>query len=158
MLGINSGKRQGMGVRNPGVWRDMERDKLIRRLKTVKDPKERDKIIWALAGKEKDTLEETPTPVQSGKTKTTPVRGQVPGLPKLPIDTRKLINYLAPAILLFFGIVNLVQAILYFIQTGRIEAAFPQLIMGIMFLVFGFFSIAKAKKRVQGVNADKKET
>jgi hypothetical protein len=147
-----------MGVRNPGVWRDMERDKLIRRLKTVKDPKERDKIIWALAGKEKDTLEETPTPVRSGKTDTTPVRGQVPGLPKLPIDTRKLINYLAPAILLFFGIVNLVQAILYFIQTGRIEAAFPQLIMGIMFLVFGFFSIAKAKKRVQGVNADKKET
>jgi hypothetical protein len=158
MLGISSGKRQGMDMRNPGVWRDMERDKLIRRLKTVKDPKERDKIIWALAGKEKDTLEETPTPVKSGKTDTTPVRGQAPGLPKLPIDKRKLINFLAPAILLFFGIVNLVQAILYFIQTGRIEAAFPQLIMGIMFLVFGFFSIAKAKKRVQGVNADKKET
>jgi len=158
MLGISRGKRQGMGMRNPGVWRDMERDKLIRRLKTVKDPKERDKIIWALAGKEKDTLEETPTPVRSGKTDTTPVRGQAQGLPRLPIDTRKLINYLAPAILLFFGIVNLVQATLYFIQTGRIEAAFPQLIMGIMFLVFGFFSIAKAKKRVQGVNADKKET
>jgi len=158
MLGISLGKRQGIDIRKQGAWRDMERDKLIRKLKTVKNPRERDKIIWALAGKEKDTLKETPTPVQSGKTDATPVRGQVQGLPKLPIDTRKLINYLAPAILLFFGIVNLVQAILHFIQTGRIEAAFPQLIMGIMFFIFGLFSIAKAKKRVQGVNADKKET
>ena len=158
MLGISSGKRQGMDMGKPGVWRDMERDKLMRRLKTIKYPKERDKIIWALAGKEQDTLEETPTPVKPGKTDVTPVRGQAQGLPKLPIDTRKLINYLAPAILLFFGIVNLVQAILHFIQTGQIEAAFPQLIMGIMFFIFGFFSIAKARKRVQGVNADKKET
>ncbi len=64
---------------------------------------------------------------------------------------------IAPAIFLFFGLINLVQAVGHFIETGRIEAAFPQLIMGVMFLVFGFFSIAKAKKRVQGVNADKKE-
>jgi hypothetical protein len=135
----------------------MERDKLIRKLKTVKNPRERDKIIWALAGKEKDALEETPAQIQSGKTNPTPVREQVPGLPKLPIDARKLVNYLAPAIFLFFGLVNLVQAVVHFIQTGQIEAAFPQLIMGIMFFVFGFFSIAKAKKRVQGVNADKKE-
>jgi len=135
----------------------MERDKLIRKLKTVKNPSERDKIIWALAGKEKDALKETPAQVQSGKTNSTPVREQVPGLPKLPIDARKLVNYLAPAIFIFFGLVNLVQAIAHFIQTGLIEAAFPQLIMGIMFFVFGFFSIAKAKKRAQGVNEDKKE-
>jgi hypothetical protein len=158
MLGIGAGERKGRDMRNPGVWRDMERDKLVRRLKTVKDPKERDKIIWALAGKEKAALQETPTPAKPGKADATPARGQVQGIPKLPIDARKLINYLAPAILLFFGIVNLVQAILYFIETGRLEAAFPQLIMGIMFLIFGFFSITKAKKRVQGVNADKKET
>ena len=136
----------------------MERDKLIRRLKTVKNPKERDRIIWALAGKEKGAPEERPTPVQSGKPDSTPVQGQMPGLPKLPVDARKLVNYLAPAIFLFFGIVNLVQAAVHFINTGQIEAAFPQLIMGIIFLLFGFFSIAKAKKRIQGVNADKKET
>ena len=136
----------------------MDRDKLIRKLKTVKNPRERDKIIWALAGKEKDAMKETPAPMQSGKTNGTPVREQVPGLPKLPIDARKLVNYIAPAIFLFFGLVNLVQAIAHFIETGRIEAAMPQLIMGIMFFVFGVFSLAKAKKRVQGVNADKKET
>ncbi|MGZ6237258.1 MAG: hypothetical protein ACXWMJ_08060 [Syntrophales bacterium] len=135
----------------------MDRDKLIRKLKTVKNPRERDKIIWALAGKEKDAMEETPVPVQSGKTNATPVREQVPGLPKLPIDARKLLNYIAPAIFLFFGLVNLLQAIAHFIETGQIEAAMPQLIMGIMFFVFGVFSFAKAKKRVQGVNADKKE-
>ena len=95
--------------------------------------------------------------MQPGKTDSTPSAEQVQGLPKLPIDARKLVNYIAPAILLFFGLVNLVQAIVHFIQTGRIEAAFPQLIMGIMFFVFGFFSISKAKKRVQGADADKKE-
>ena len=135
----------------------MDRDKLIRKLKTVKNPKERDKIIWALAGKEKDVSDDKPPSVQSSKTDSTRVPEQIAGLPKLPIDTRKLINYFVPAIFLFFGIVNLVQAILHFIQTGLIEAAFPQLIMGIMFFLFGFFSIAKAKKRIQGVNADKKE-
>jgi hypothetical protein len=137
--------------------KEMDRDKLIRKLKTVKNPRERDKIIWALAGKEKDAVEETPAPAQAGKTSPTPVREQVPGLPKLPIDARKLVNYIAPAIFLFFGLVNLVQAIAHFIETGRIDAAMPQLIMGIMFFVFGVFSLAKAKKRVQGVNADKKE-
>jgi hypothetical protein len=157
MLGISRGRRQGTDIRSQGVWRDMERDKLIRKLKTVKNPRERDKIIWALAGKEKDTLAETPTPVQSGKADSTSVREQVPGLPKLPIDARKLVNYIAPALFLFFGLINLVQAVAHFIETGRIEAAFPQLIMGIMFFVFGIFSFAKAKKRVQGVNADKKE-
>src|SRR5271157_500355 len=128
----------------------MERDKLIRKLKTVKNPRERDRIIWALAGKEKDALKETPAQAQPGKTNSTPVREQVPGLPKLPIDARKLVNYIAPAIFLFFGLVNLVQAIGHFIETGRIEAALPQLIMGIMFFILGFFSLAKAKKRVQG--------
>ncbi|MGA2330282.1 MAG: hypothetical protein ABSG75_00820 [Syntrophales bacterium] len=135
----------------------MERDKLIRKLKTVKNPRERDRIIWALAGKEKDALEETPAQAQPGKTNSAPVREQMPGLPKLPIDARKLVNYLAPAIFIFFGLVNLVQGIGRFIETGLIEAALPQLILGIMFFIFGFFSIAKAKKRVQGVNADKKE-
>lgn len=149
----------GIGMRSERMWRDMERDKLIKKLKMVKNPRERDRIIWALAGKEQDTLKEVRTPVQSGKTDAmTPTRGRMQELPKLPTDTRKMIHYLAPAILIFFGIVNLVQAILYFIQTGQIEAAFPQLIIGIMFLVFAFFSISKTKKRVQGANADKKET
>ena len=135
----------------------MERDKLIRKLKAVKNPRERDKIIWALAGKEKDAFEEKPATAQPSKVNQAPVGGQVPGLSKLPVDARKLVNYIAPALFLFFGLINLVQAVGHFIETGQIEAAFPQLIMGVMFLVFGLFSIAKAKKRVQGVNADKKE-
>ena len=137
--------------------KEMDRDKLIRKLKTVKNPRERDKIIWALAGKEKDATEEKPAPVQSGQAEAAPIREQAPGLPKLPMDARKLVNYIAPAIFLFFGLVNLLQAIAHFIETGRMEAALPQLIMGVMFFVFGVFGLAKARKRVQGVNADKKE-
>ena len=135
----------------------MDRDKLIRKLKTVKNPRERDRIIWALAGKEKDAMEEKPAQAQPGKTDSAPVRAQVPGLPKLPVDARKLVNYIAPMIFLVFGLINMVQAVMTFIREGRIDAAFPHLIMGVMFLIFGFFSISKAKKRAQGVNADKKE-
>jgi len=62
----------------------MERDKLIRKLKTVKNPRERDKIIWALAGKEKDALEETPAPIQSGKASATPVGSRCRGYPNFP--------------------------------------------------------------------------
>ena len=83
------------------MWRNMERDKLIRKLKTVKNPRERDKIMWALAGKEKDAFEEKPAQAQPGKVNPTPFRGQVPGLPKLPVDARKLVDYLAPAIFSF---------------------------------------------------------
>jgi hypothetical protein len=135
----------------------MDRDKLIRKLKTVNNPRERDKIIWALAGKEKDAFEEKPAQVQPGRTDSAPVRAQAPGLPKLPVDARKLANYIAPMIFLVFGLINLVQAAMTFIREGRIDAAFPHLIMGALFFIFGFFSIYKAKKRAQGVNADKKE-
>ena len=157
MLGIKSGKSQGIDIRKQGMWRDMERDKLIKKLKTVKNPRERDKIMWALAGKEKDAFEEKPAQTQPGKVKQAPVGGQVPGLPKLPVYARKLANYIVPALFLFFGLINLVQAVGHFIETGRIEADLPQLLMGIMFFVFGLFSFVKAKKRVQGANADKKE-
>jgi hypothetical protein len=136
----------------------MEKDKLIRKLKTVKDPKERDRIMWALAGKEKDTFEEKPSPVQAGRPDTQPGQGQVPGLPKLPVDARKVVSYIAPALLIFFGMVNLLQAVMHYIETGWIDAILPQLIFGVIFLLFGFFSLTKARKASQGVNADKKKT
>jgi hypothetical protein len=157
MLGKSLSEGRNIGLYNKGRKKKMERDDLIRKLKTVKNPRERDKIIWALAGKEKDAFEEKPAQAQPGKTGSTPVQAQVPGLPKLPIDARKLANYIAPMIFLVFGLINLVQAAMIFIREGRIDAAFPHLIMGALFFIFGFFSIYKAKKRIQGVNADKKE-
>jgi len=141
-----------------GTRGQMEKDKLIRKLKTVKDPKERDRIMWALAGRGKDTFEEEPSPVQAGKPEMPPSQGQIPGLPKLPVDARKAVSYIAPALLIFFGMVNLLQAVMHYIETGRIDAVFPQLIFGVIFFLFGFFSLTKARKTSQGVNADKKKT
>ena len=145
-------------MRDTGMRGQTEKDRLIRKLKSVKDPKERDRIMWALAGKEKDTFEEKPSPVQAGKPDTPPGPGQAAGLPKLPVDARKLVSYIAPALLIFFGMVNLLQAGMHFVETGRIDTVFPQIIFGVIFLLFGFFSLTKAKKASQGVNADKKKT
>ena len=136
----------------------MERDRIIKKLKDVKDPKERDRIIWALAGKEKDELSGRPAAVKPKMTAPAPSPEQAKRLPQVPVNARKLLNYIVPAFFLFFGLVNLVQAIMHFHFTGQLDAAIPQLIMGTIFLLFGIIGIFKAKKRVRGSDADQTET
>lgn len=136
----------------------MERDRIIKKLKDIKDPKERDRIIWALAGKEKDELSGRPAAVKPKVTASAPPPEQAKRIPPVPVNARKLLNYIVPAFFLFFGLVNLVQAIMHFHFTGQLDAAIPQLIMGTIFLLFGIIGIFKAKKRVQGSDADQKET
>ena len=136
----------------------MDRNKVIKKLKDIKDPKERDRLIWALAGKEKDVLSDKPSAVGPRRTAPLPPPGQAQKLPGLPGDARKLIGYVFPGIFVFFGLVNLVQAAMQYHFTGQIEDVFPRLIMGGLLVLFGIFGIVKAKKQVQGGNADQKET
>lgn len=136
----------------------MDRNKVIKKLKDIKDPKERDRLIWALAGKEKDVLSDKPASFEPRRTAPIPPPGQAQKLPGLPGDARKLIGYVFPGIFVFFGLVNLVQAAMQYHFTGQIEDVFPRLIMGGLLVLFGIFGIVKAKKQVQGGNADQKET
>ena len=136
----------------------MEKDRIIKKLKDIKDPKERDRIIWALAGKEKDELRGRPAAVKPKITSPAPPPEQAKRLPQAPLNVRKLLNYVVPFFFLFFGLVNLMQAIITFHLTGQLNAAIPQLIMGTIFLLFGIIGIIKAKKRVQSSDADQTET
>jgi len=136
----------------------MERERIIKKLKDIKDPRERDRIIWALSGKEKEQMSGRPAAVKPKITAPAPPPEQTRRLPQVPMNARKLLNYVVPGFFLFFGLVNLIQAIMHFHLTGQIDAAVPQLIMGTIFLLFGIIGIIKAKKRVQSSDADKTET
>ena len=136
----------------------MEKDRIIKKLKDIKDPKERDRIIWALAGKEKRELSGRPAAVKPKITVPAPPSEQTKNFPLAPLNARKLLNYVVPGFFLFFGLVNLIQAIMQYHITGQLNAAVPQLIMGTIFLAFGIIGIIKAKKRVQSSDADQTET
>lgn len=136
----------------------MDRDKIIKKLKDIKDPAQRDRIIWALAGKEKEVMGEKPVPVASRKAALPPSRRQEQKLPQLPVNARKIFNYIVPGIFIFFGLMNIVQALMQYNITGQLEDAIPKLILGGIFILFGIFGIVKAGKQVQSTDADQKET
>jgi len=136
----------------------MDRDKIIKKLKDIKDPAQRDRIIWALAGKEKEVMSEKAIPVAPQKGASTPAPERAQKLPQLPVNARKILNYIIPGLFIFFGLMNIVQALMHFHITGQIEDVIPKLVLGGIFILFGIFGIVKAKKQVEGVNADKKET
>jgi hypothetical protein len=140
----------------------MDRDKIIKNLKDIKDPRERDRIIWALSGKEKEGINQKPPAVKPTNVAPGPTSRPTPGpaqkLPGSPADIRKLVSYIFPGIFIFFGLVNLVQAAMQYQLTGQIEDVIPRLITGGAFIIIGIFGIVKARKQVQSGDADNKET
>ena len=126
---------------------DAERRKLINRLKTVKDAAERDRIIWALAGQESKSEEAGPSPAAAQRGKTAPGK-PVPrdprNLPKVAVDAKRLMGLAVPVFFLIFGITYLIQAILGFMATQRIETELARMIMGGIFVIFGLAGIFKA--------------
>jgi hypothetical protein len=136
----------------------MDRHRIIKKLKDIKDPAERDRIIWALAGKEKEVMDAKPASIAPRKAAQPPARGQGQKLPQLPVNVRKIFNYIVPGIFIFFGLMNIVQALMHYSITGQIEDAIPKLILGGIFILFGIFGIMKARKQIQSTDADQKET
>jgi len=123
-----------------------DRNKIIEKLKTIKDPAERDRLMWALSGLEKDTKTAPSQPAASEQTGSTPEQAQ--NIPQLPMGVRNLFAYFVPGFFMVFGILNLLGALAYAIADERSERVIPKLIMGAMFLVFGIIGLRKAKKRI----------
>jgi hypothetical protein len=131
-----------------------DRKKLIEKLKTVKDPRERDRLMWALAGFEKDHKEDMPIVEVPGKTASSPPQETKPELPKLPAGLRQLFAYFVPGLFLLFGITNLLEALVHILPSGKIENAIPQLIIGSIFMLVGIAGIIKARKKSSGKEQD----
>lgn len=135
---------------------DMDKKKLMEKLKVVKDPMERDRISWALSGLEKDATGDKQAPVEPRKPDLSPTSEQKQNLPKLPTGVRQLFSYVVPALFLFFGLMNLLQALMHILPSGKVEAAIPQLITGAIFFLFGIAGFIKARKQATGKDPETK--
>lgn len=154
---------------------EAQRQDMIRRLKTVKDPEERDRIIWALAGQKKEDPGCRPSPgsfgrkPKAGRRAAPAGKSSVPAaapsagpFPKIPpsaptgpagqqLRITGIVNYIVPILFLFFGISNIARAIEAFRAGADKEEIFVQLLIGIGFIVFaaaGLFS-RKVKKAME---------
>lgn len=128
---------------------ESERQKLINKLKTVKDARERDRIIWALAGQEPKSEEAGPSPVAAQRDKTAagkPVPWDPQNFPRVAVDAKRLVGLAVPVFFLIFGITYIIQSIAGYLATGRIETEIGRLFMGAIFVIFGLAGIVKARR------------
>jgi|GEM_PF-739184 len=151
---------------------ESQRQDMIRRLKTVKDPEERDRLIWSLAGQKKEATGYRPSRGASGRqpkaekrlekrpapTSVSPVPSAAPS-PGVPPATESgqqmrignIVNYLVPILFVFFGVSNIAKAVEAFRAGAEKEEVFVQFLIGTGFIVFALGSLfsRKMKKAVE---------
>lgn len=131
---------------------ESERRDMIRRLKRVRDPLERDRIIWALDGQEKGAVgyrpysdEKRARPLGRQAEEASPPPAQTPS-PSTPFKLGNLLNYAIPVIFIFFGISNIGKALDSWAKGGQQEEVLMQLLIGGMFIVFAIIGLFSKKK------------
>jgi len=133
---------------------ETDRNQLIRKLKSVKDPRERDRIIWALAGHEQKSSDDTTPAAQPGKM--TPGKPMdLRNFPKITIDPKRMLGFVVPGFFTIFGIAYIAQSILNYLATRRIDQEIPRLITGGIFVIIGLASFLKAIKIKELLNEGK---
>jgi hypothetical protein len=132
---------------------EKDRQELINKLKKVRDPQERDRIIWALAGQEEAVLRSAnpdvppSRPVSGPSAPKKPAHGKTRDLPNIPpinIDAKRLLGFVVPAFFLIFGLVRIGKAVLNYIAFQDIETEMTGLITGGIFLIIGLAGILRA--------------
>ena len=133
---------------------EADRKQLIKKLKSVKDPRERDRIIWALAGHEQKSSDDTTPAAQPGKT--TPGKPMdLRNLSKITIDPKRMLGFVVPGFFTIFGIAYIAQSILNYLATRQIDPEIPRLITGGIFVIIGLTSFLKATKIKELLNEGK---
>lgn len=147
-----------------GLASDSEaaRKAMISRLKDVRDPLERDRIIWSLAGQSKPDAGYRPAAGSAPSRERSAVKPSPQPSRSAPppqqLRMGKLANFIVPIIFILFGISNIGKALDSWARGGNKEEVFMQFLIGGMFIVFalvGLFSkklkeaIEKAKEQAQ---------
>ncbi len=133
---------------------EADRKQLIKKLKSVKDPRERDRIIWALAGHEQKSSDDTTPAAQPGKM--TPGKPMdLRNLSKITIDPKRMLGFVVPGFFTIFGIAYIAQSILNYLATRQIDPEIPRLITGGIFVIIGLTSFLKATKIKELLNEGK---
>jgi hypothetical protein len=130
---------------------DKERQILINRLKTVRDPRERDRIIRLLARME----QYGPGKIQESAEDKWSIQVQAKGPAeameeKVPKGASFMLRYAVPAFFIIFGLIYIAKALMRLIIDEGDQADLPQILMGLLFLFFGIISFLKARKMTRG--------
>ncbi|MFH1079200.1 MAG: hypothetical protein V1766_02885 [Pseudomonadota bacterium] len=129
---------------------ERDRRELIQKLKKIKDPRERDRILWALAGQEEHVFHSAPSPAPPSRLAShrpepaRPEPGKAPDLrnmPQINIDAKRTLGFVVPAFFVIFGLVRIGKAVLNYIAFQDIEAEMTGLITGGIFLIIGLAGI-----------------
>lgn len=132
---------------------EKDRQEIIKKLKKIKDPRERDRIIWALAGKEEAVFHSAHPDVPPSRPASGPPEPKKPAfgktqdlrnIPPINIDAKRLLGFVVPAFFMIFGLVYIGRAVLNYIASQDIEAEIPRLITGGMFLIIGLAGVFRA--------------
>lgn len=125
---------------------ERERQQLIDRLKTTKNPVEREKILWALEGMRKDAYR--PERPEAGPEKVSPA--PLAEKAKIPLEMPKglgqLVRYGMPFFFIIFGVAFLLQGVVKGIEQNDFASEVGQFITGIIFIFFGVSAFRRASK------------
>ena len=125
---------------------ERERQHLINRLKTTKNPVEREKILWALEGMRKDVYGSAQPSRGPEKEPPAPPAEKI----KIPLQMPKGLNQLmrlgVPFLFILFGVAFILQGVMRGIERNDFASESGQFITGIIFIFFGISAFQRAKK------------
>ena len=136
-------------------YTEKDRREIINKLKKIKDPRERDKILWALEGVEETYSHHAPSPAPPSIPETSrPAPGHqapsgAPGrrdVPRINIAAGRMFAFVVPAFFVLFGLIRIGKAALNYITSQDIEAEMTGLITGGIFLIIGLAGVFSAMR------------
>jgi hypothetical protein len=125
---------------------ERERQQLIDRLKTTRNPVEREKILWALEGMRKDTYSTARPATGPEKMSPAPPAEKIKIPIQMPKGLNQLMRYGVPFFFVIFGLVFILQGVMRGIERNDFASESGQFITGTIFIFFGVSAFQRAKK------------
>jgi hypothetical protein len=125
---------------------ERERQQLIDRLKTAKNPVEREKILWALEGMKKETFRTAQPPGSSEKVSSPPPAEKIKIPIQMPKGLSQLTRYGVPFFFIVIGFAFILQGVMRGIERNDFASESGQFITGIIFIFFGVSAFQRARK------------
>lgn len=135
---------------------ERDRRELIQKLRQIKDPRERDRILWALDNQEEAFFHSSPLPVPMPRSVPRRLQPERPApskktpdmqnRPRTDIHAKRMLGFVVPAFFAIFGLVRIGQAVLNYFASRNIEVEIPGLIAGGIFLIIGLAGIFRAMR------------
>ncbi|MGE5855116.1 MAG: hypothetical protein ACM34C_01000 [Syntrophaceae bacterium] len=125
---------------------EQERLKLIQRLKTAKTSDERDQILWYLAGQDKGARGKPQRSEATGAGKPVPANTESRAQVRLPLGKLGGFGSITALLFLFYGMVAIISAVMKIIQGQTDGGEMRRLMMGGIFVFFGFVIFIKSKR------------